>query len=66
MSSKLPSTILIIAGLGLIFLGYQSSQEIGSQLSHAVSGDFSTKTIGFYIAGAVVFVIGVKMNLKNK
>ena len=65
MSSKLLSIIFIIAGLGLIFLGYQSSQEMGSQLSHAISGDFSTKTISFYVAGAVAFVVGIKMNLKK-
>ena len=65
MSAKLLSIIFIVAGLGLIFMGYQTSQEMGSQISHAFSGDLSAKTIGFYVAGGVMLLVGVKMNLKK-
>lgn len=62
---KILGIVLVVAGLGLAFWGYQSSGSVGSQLSQAVTGSPTDKILAFYIGGAVSFVVGLYLLLKK-
>ena len=56
---------LIVIGLGLSYYGYQMSNSVGSQLTHAFSGSHSDKVMMFCIGGAVSFVVGAYLLIKK-
>ena len=55
----------MVIGIGLAFWGYQLSGSIGSQITQAVTGSNTDKVMTVYIAGAVSFVIGTYLYMKN-
>lgn len=57
--------VLIVAGIGLAYWGYQISGSVGSQLHHAFSGSHSNEVMIRYIAGAASFAVGLFMLLKK-
>ena len=59
MNSKILAIILIVVGLILLFLGYQSSQGLDDQITEAVTGNFTDSTIWFLILGAVSAIAGI-------
>jgi succinate dehydrogenase/fumarate reductase cytochrome b subunit len=50
---------LLIAGILLLFFGWQSSQSIGEQLVETITGRFTDNTMWYFIVGAVTSVVGV-------
>lgn len=59
MNKKTIGIILIIAGAGLAFWGYDIYASTSSQISRALSGDTpATAWVGM-IGGAICIVIGV-------
>ncbi|ANB02361.1 DUF3185 family protein [Ectothiorhodospira sp. BSL-9] len=62
-TNKILALVLIVVGLILLFLAYQSSQSVGDQLTEAVTGRFTDSTIWFLLLGAASAVAGVGMLL---
>lgn len=56
---------LIIAGVGLAFWGYQLSDSISAQITQTVTGAHTDKVMALYITGAVSFVVGLCLNIKD-
>lgn len=57
--------VLVVAGVGLAYWGYQLSGSVGSQLRQAFSGSHSDEVMIRYIAGAASFAVGLFMFLKK-
>lgn len=59
--NRIVALALIVIGLVLIYLGYQSSQGLDDQISEAVTGNFTDETIFYWIGGAISAILGVVM-----
>ena len=59
------SLVLIIAGVGLLYWGYDLSQSIGGQLNKAFSGSESNDTVMAYIGGGVALLLGLYLQFKK-
>ena len=64
--AKIIAIALVVVGLGLACWGYQEAGGFGSQVSKAVTGSATNKVMTLYIAGAVSFVVGLYLLMKNK
>jgi len=53
--------ILLIGGLVLLYVGYQSSQGLDDQVSRALTGRFTDNTVVFYAVGAISAILGLVM-----
>lgn len=62
---KIIGIALVVLGIGLAIWGHQLSGSIGSQITQAVTGSYTDKVMTFYIAGAVSFVVGIFLVIKN-
>jgi hypothetical protein len=62
---KIIGMALVVLGIGLAIWGYQLSGSIGSQITQAVTGSDTEKVMTFYITGAVSFVVGIYLLIKN-
>ncbi|MFN2355243.1 MAG: DUF3185 family protein [Desulfopila sp.] len=62
---KVVSIILIVVGAGLALWGYQLSGSVGSQITQAVTGSDTDKVMTLYITGAVSFIVGIYLFVKN-
>ena len=62
---KIISIVLLVAGIGLTFWGYQISGSFGSQLSNAINGSPTDKVMMLYIGGAVSFVTGLYLLVRK-
>jgi len=56
---RIIAIVLIVAGVVLLYLGYQSSQGLDDQISEALTGNFTDETMFYWITGAVAAVVGV-------
>jgi hypothetical protein len=59
MGKKLVFAILLAAGLGLIFFGYNESTNITSRVSKALVGSYSNKIMFCYIGGGIFSFLGL-------
>ena len=60
MSAKrLIGVALLVAGLIVLFLGYQSSQGWDDQISEALTGEYTDSTMWYWITGGVASVVGL-------
>ena len=62
---KIIAIVLLIAGAGLTFWGYQLSGGFGSQLSQTVTGSATDAVMMRYIAGAAFFAVGLFLFVKK-
>ena len=58
-NDKIIGIVLLIAGVGLIFWGYDLYDSAGSQLSRTFGGDAPTKAYAALIGGAICTVLGI-------
>jgi drug/metabolite transporter (DMT)-like permease len=58
--------VLLVVGIILLYLGYQSSQGLDDQVSEAITGDFTDSTVWYWIAGAASGVAGAMMLLRGR
>lgn len=58
-SQQIAGIALLVAGILLLFFGWQSSQSVGEQLVETVTGRFTDNTMWYFITGAVASVVGV-------
>lgn len=63
--NRIAALALIVIGIVLIYLGYQSSQGLDDQLSEAVTGNFTDETIFYWVGGAIAAIAGVMMLRKR-
>lgn len=64
-SMKIIGVALVVLGLGLAYWGYQLSDSVESQITHAFTGSDTDKVMSFYIGGAVSFVVGLLLVVKK-
>ena len=64
-ATKAAGIILVVAGIGLAYWGYQISASVGSQLRQAVTGSHSDEVMIRYIAGAASLAVGLFLVLKK-
>ncbi len=65
MNAKILAIVLIVVGLILLFLGYQSSQGLDDQIAETFTGRFTDSTIWFFVLGAAAAVAGAGLLLFN-
>jgi len=58
-SKRLLGLILLIGGLALLYVGYQSSQGLDDQVSRALTGRFTEQTIVYYVVGGICAILGL-------
>ncbi|EKE67753.1 DUF3185 family protein [Gallaecimonas xiamenensis] len=59
MKGKLLGLVLVVAGAGLAFWGYQESQTFNKTIAAELTGELDSRTMTLYIAGAVCMVLGL-------
>ena len=62
---KVIGIVLMVAGAGLAFWGYQMSGSLGSQITQVVSGAASDAVMIRYIGGAASFLAGLFLFFKG-
>ena len=60
-TNRIIALVLIVLGIVLIYMGYQSSQGLDDQLSEAVTGNFTDETMFYWLGGAIAVIAGVVM-----
>lgn len=56
---------LLVVGVILLVVGFNSTQSLTEEVSEAFTGRFSDETMFYLIGGAVASVIGLVMLLKK-
>lgn len=56
---------LLVVGVILLVVGFNSTQSLTEEVSEAFTGRFSDETMFYLIGGAVAAVIGLVMLLKK-
>ena len=64
-TTKIIGIVVALIGIGLAYWGYRLSGNVGSQITHAVTGSHSKEIMTFYISGAVCFVVGLFLFFKR-
>ncbi len=59
------SLLLIVAGAGLLYWGYDMSESVGGQLNQAFNGSQSNDVTMAYIGGAVALLAGLYIQFKK-
>lgn len=57
--------VLLVVGILLLYLGYQSSQGLDDQISEAVTGDYTESTVWYLILGAAAGVAGLVVLIRR-
>ncbi|MDX1626115.1 MAG: DUF3185 family protein [Wenzhouxiangellaceae bacterium] len=60
-TNKIIGLILLVIGLVLMYMGYQSSQGLDDQFSEAVTGNYTNETIIYFVLGGVGVIAGIAM-----
>ena len=60
-AKRLIGIALLVLGLILLFLGYQSSQGWDDQISEAITGEYTDTTVWYWVTGGVSTVVGLVM-----
>lgn len=67
--NKVISLAILVAGLILLYFGYNEQQSLASEASEMVTGQPTDNAIWFLIAGAIATIVGLGgllYGLKNK
>lgn len=56
--NKIISLAVLVAGVILLYFGYQEQQSVSSQVSEALTNQPTDNAIWFLISGAVAVIIG--------
>jgi hypothetical protein len=57
--NKPMSLVLLIIGAILLFYGFRAGDSVGSDVSRAVTGTPTDKTVWFLVGGAIAGVLGL-------
>jgi hypothetical protein len=58
--------ILLVAGVALLYFGYQSSQTLGEQVYETFAGRFTDATTWYLVAGAAASIGGLILLIVGK
>lgn len=58
---QLIGAVLLVAGVLLLFFGFQSSEGLDDQISQTVTGEYTESTMWYWIAGGAASVVGLVM-----
>jgi hypothetical protein len=64
-TNKIIGLVLLIAGLGLAFWGWEMSEGFGSALSSRLSGGMSDEVMYRYVGGGILAAVGTLLVMKN-
>ncbi len=53
--------VLLVAGVILLYFGYEASQSVGEQVVEGVSGSFTDSTVWYLVLGAAAAIGGMAM-----
>lgn len=53
--------VLLVAGVILLYFGYEASQSVGEQVVEGVSGSFTDSTVWYLVLGAAAAIGGLAM-----
>ncbi len=60
---RIVGIILLVAGIVLLYFGWQASDAVVEQAHEAVTGRYTDETMWYFIGGAVAVVAGLLMTL---
>lgn len=63
--NKVIGLMLLVAGLGLAFWGYQLSTAVTAKIARAMTGSYPEAVMYRYIGGAVCSVAGIFLLVKR-
>jgi uncharacterized membrane protein HdeD (DUF308 family) len=58
--------VLLVVGLILLYLGYQSSQGFDDQVSEAITGEYTESTVWYWVLGAAAAIGGIALMVMPK
>ena len=58
-TNKIVAIVLLLVGAALLYWGFDASDSFASEVSEAVQGAPSDKSIGLMVAGGVSALIGI-------
>ena len=64
-SKKLLGLGLLIAGIMLLYFGFNQAHSAMGEINQAISGKYSDETMAYLIGGAVAAVVGLFVTLKK-
>lgn len=64
--TKLVGIVLLVAGVIMLFFGWQSSESLGDQLTESLTGRFTDETMIFIIGGAIAAAAGLYLTLRGR
>lgn len=64
--SKVIAIALLVAGVILLYFGYEASQSVSSEVSEAFTGEPTDNAIWFLIGGAIAVVVGLYGLIRGK
>lgn len=65
MNRKMISSALLLAGLVLLYFGYQEYQSLGSEVEEFVTGSPSNNAVWFLVGGGAAAIAGLVGLLKK-
>lgn len=65
MNNRIVGIVLAVLGLGLAFMGYQESQSLTSQVSEAVTGTGTDRSMMLLIGGAISLIVGLVLMMRK-
>jgi len=63
--TKVIGLILLVAGIGVAYWGYEMSGSITARVTHTFTGSYSDEVMLRFIGGAVGCVVGLFLLLKK-
>lgn len=64
-TNQILGVVLLVAGIILLFTGWQASESLGEQVHETFTGRFTDSTMWYLVGGAVASVGGILLLLKK-
>jgi hypothetical protein len=64
-TNKIIGLLMLVAGLGLAFWGWEMSESFGSALSSRLSGSMPDEVMYRYVGGGILAAVGTLLVMKN-
>jgi uncharacterized membrane protein len=66
ISNRILGIVLLVAGVILLYVGYQSSQGLADQLHETFTGRFTESTIWYFLFGAASVLVGLGLLISRR
>ena len=66
MVGRILGLALLLAGLVMLYFGWQSTESLGEQLVEGVTGRYSDSTMAYLIGGLIAAVVGLGLLLFSR